>query len=65
MNITVNNKATETQAATLAQLAEELSLPATGIAAAVNNKMIPHPQWTEHPIHEGDSVVIIKAVCGG
>ena len=65
MNITVNNKVTCTSASTLAQLAEELTLPAAGVAVAINNKMIPRTEWNSKSLAEGDSIVIIKAVWGG
>lgn len=65
MNITVNNKPTTTEASTLAQLADALALPAVGVAVAINNKMVPRTEWSSKMLCEGDSVVIIKAVCGG
>lgn len=65
MKIYMNNKEVETQAQTLLQLANEWSLPAQGVAVAVNNRMIPRAQWGETPIAEGASVVVIKAACGG
>lgn len=65
MNITVNNKVTSTSATTLAQLAEELALPVAGVAVAINNKMVPRTEWSSKPLAGGDSIVIIKAVCGG
>ena len=37
MKISINNKATETSATTVNQLAAELHLPAAGVALAVNN----------------------------
>lgn len=65
MKVSVNNKEVETGATTLSQLTEELSLPAQGIAVAVNNRMIPRAEWTNYALSEGMSVVIIKAACGG
>lgn len=65
MKLTVNNKEVDTQATHLLQLAEELSLPAQGIAMAVNNRMVPRTEWKEHILAENDTVVIIKAACGG
>lgn len=65
MKITVNNKELETQAVTLLQLTEELSLPAQGIALAVNNRMIPRTAWADQALTEGAVIVIIKAACGG
>lgn len=65
MNITVNNKAKETQASNLLQLTEELSLPAQGVALAVNNRIIPRSEWVEIPLTEDMNIIIIKAACGG
>ncbi len=65
MKVSVNSKEVETDAATLAQLIEELSLPAQGIAVAVDNRMVPRAEWPAHVLHESLSVVIIKAACGG
>lgn len=65
MNITINNKPTDTQAENLAQLAAELELPQKGVAVAVNNKMIPRTDWEATALAENDNVVIIKAACGG
>lgn len=65
MNITINNKPTDTQAENLAQLAAELELPLKGVAVAINNKMIPRTDWEATALAENDKVVIIKAACGG
>lgn len=65
MNITINNKPTDTQAENLAQLAAELELPLKGVAVAINNKMIPRTDWEATSLAENDNVVIIKAACGG
>ena len=60
MKIKVNNKETElTQGNNVASLAQQ------GVAVALNNRMIPRSQWAEQEIKEGDSLVIIKAACGG
>lgn len=65
MKVSVNNKDVETGATTLSQLTEELSLPAQGIAIAVNNRMVPRTEWTDYTLTEGISIIIIKAACGG
>lgn len=66
MKILVNNKETElTQGNTLADVARQLELPAQGVAIALNNRMISRAQWAEQTIKDGDSLVIIKAACGG
>lgn len=65
MKVTINNKETETQALNVKQLAEELNLPATGVAVAISNTMVPRDEWSETQILEGADIVIIKAFCGG
>lgn len=65
MKIQINNKATETQAKNLQELADELVLPIKGVAVAVANKMVPRTAWEVTELNENDSVVIIKAACGG
>ena len=65
MKVNINNKETETQALNVKQLAEELNLPAKGVAIAISNSMVPRNDWEQTPIVEGADIVIIKAFCGG
>lgn len=65
MTIQINNKATETKARTIAELATELGLPQKGVAIAVTNTMVPREEWKTTALTEGASVVIIKAAFGG
>lgn len=66
MKVTVNSKETEVlDGCTLAQLALSLELPERGVAVAVNNRMIPRTQWESHVLQPNDSLVVIKAACGG
>ena len=65
MKISVNNKEVETRANYLLQLSQQLELPQTGIAVAVNNHMVPRSEWEHFVLHENDELIIIKAVCGG
>lgn len=65
MQVFVNNKEVQTQATHLSQLIEQLGLPAQGVAAAVDNKMIPRTQWGDYALAEGAHVTVIKAACGG
>lgn len=65
MNIYINNKQTETKALNLAELAEELNLPERGVAMAVGTRMVQRAQWGTTTLSEGDSIIIIKAACGG
>lgn len=65
MTIQINNKATETKASNIAELANELGLPQKGVAIAVANTMVPREEWETTALEEGASVVIIKAAFGG
>ena len=65
MKVNINNKQTEIQAATVRQLAQELHLPATGVAIAISNQMVHRDQWEETPVKEGADIIIVKAFCGG
>ena len=65
MKVNINNKETETQALNVKQLAEELNLPAKGVAIAISNSMVLRNDWELTPIAEGADIVIIKAFCGG
>ena len=65
MTIQINNKATETKASNIAELANELGLPQKGVAIAVANTMVPREEWETTALEEGASVVVIKAAFGG
>ena len=65
MKLFFNNKEISTEAQTLRQLAEELSLPDKGVAVAVDNKLVPRTDWDAFLLTEGTHIVVIKAVCGG
>lgn len=65
MKIYINNKPTETSSETLEQLASELNLPDRGVAMAVGTQMVQRTAWAETQLKEEDSVIIIKAACGG
>ena len=65
MRLKVNDKEVETRASNLSLFSQEQDLPTTGIAIAVNNRMVPRSEWDSYTLREGDSILIIKAVCGG
>ena len=66
MKLKVNSKETETKdGSTIPELASQLALPERGVAIAVNNKMIPRTEWNERILQPNDSLVVIKAACGG
>lgn len=65
MKLKVNDQEVESGATTLSLFSLEQNLPATGIAVAVNNRMVPRSEWDSYTLNEGDRILIIKAVCGG
>ena len=65
MKLKVNNQEMETGAITLSQFSQEQNLPTTGIAVAVNQRMVPRTEWDSYILNEGDNIIIIKAICGG
>lgn len=67
MEITVNDKARTFAGDTrpLAEVLELCALPQTGIAVAINNKVVRKAEWPLTTVKDGDSVTVIQAVCGG
>lgn len=65
MKININSKPTDTTATTLGELAQQMALPEKGVAMALGARMVQRAQWAETALNEGDSVIIIKAACGG
>lgn len=46
-------------------LVSQLGLPQGGVAIAVNNRIVKRDEWKSTLLNENDSVIIIKAACGG
>lgn len=65
MKLIVNHQSIDTEAQTLLQLAREHNLPATGVAIAVDNKMITRQKWPEFVLRDGQQITILKAFSGG
>ena len=51
--------------ASLADALATKQLPASGIATAINGKVVPAPLREGKKLEEGDKIVIIKAFYGG
>lgn len=49
----------------LSNLLEHLAISTSGIATAVNNKVISRKEWPHTVLKNGDSIIVINAVCGG
>ena len=49
----------------LKDLVEKSKSPSTGIAIAVNDRIISKTNWTEHLLNSDDNILIIQATQGG
>lgn len=65
MNILVNDRPTEFQGSTVADLVAQLGLPQNGVAVAIGMDIVARAEWAHKAIAEGDKVMIIRAASGG
>jgi sulfur carrier protein len=65
LRIEVNGEAVETNAATLAQLCDELGHGATKIATACNGTFVPAGARPETGLNSGDQIEILAPRQGG
>lgn len=67
MNLVVNGKEIETEAASLKDLAEELGFDRNGkgVAIAVNDDVVPKEEWEDRILSDEDTIEIIRAIRGG
>lgn len=66
MTISVNGEPREVAAGTtLDAVVATLTSAPSGVAAALNETVVPRGQWPATPVGEGDRVEILTAVQGG
>ncbi|MEU4088591.1 sulfur carrier protein ThiS [Streptomyces aureus] len=66
MNIVVNGERRLIAAGTaLEALVATLTASSSGVAAALNETVVPRAQWASTPLAEGDRVEVLTAVQGG
>ncbi|MDE7410465.1 MAG: sulfur carrier protein ThiS [Paramuribaculum sp.] len=66
MQITINDSTvTVPEYCTVAQALQSYNITFSGIAVAVNNKVVPLAKLDTTPLHSGDSIIIIQAFYGG
>ncbi|MEW1754437.1 sulfur carrier protein ThiS [Streptomyces angustmyceticus] len=66
VSVSVNGQAREIPGGlTLDRLVATLSQAPTGVAAAVNDVVVPRAQWAGTPLGDGDRVEVLTAVQGG
>ncbi|MFF8230352.1 sulfur carrier protein ThiS [Streptomyces caelestis] len=66
MNISVNGESRDVRPGTALDLVvRSLTTSPSGVAAALNETVVPRAQWPSTPLSEGDRVEVLTAVQGG
>jgi len=65
ISVVVNEVVREFGGGCLEALLGELSLPAKGIAVAVNGEVVRRVDWAAHRLADGDVVDVLTAAQGG
>ncbi|MBI0294270.1 sulfur carrier protein ThiS [Streptomyces sp. PRKS01-29] len=66
MTVSVNGEPREVpEGTTLDRLVATLTQAPSGVAAAVNETVVPRAQWPATPLGDGDRVEVLTAVQGG
>ncbi|MGC9542946.1 sulfur carrier protein ThiS [Streptomyces ferrugineus] len=66
MNISLNGERREVAPGTALDVAVRMLTAApSGVAAALNETVVPRAQWPSTPLSEGDRVEVLTAVQGG
>lgn len=65
IELAVNGEAKKTEAATVADLLQELGLAGQAVAVEVNRDVVPKKQHSEVKLNDGDTVELVTLVGGG
>lgn len=66
VNVVVNGERRQIAAGTaLDALVKTLTAAPSGVAAALNETVVPRARWSSTPLSEGDRVEVLTAVQGG
>jgi thiamine biosynthesis protein ThiS len=66
MQLTFNDQVIQTNASTLEELLKEQQLSLkTGIAVAVNDRVVQRARWEAEHLSEHDVILVITAAAGG
>jgi sulfur carrier protein len=61
----VNGAEENLVAATIAELLAARGLEMRGIAVALNGQVVPRAAWSATPLHDGDTIELVRAMQGG
>ena len=66
MNLLINSEIKQFSGKNISELMQELQLSTkTGIALAVNEKVIARTEWNKFELSDNDKILLIKATQGG
>lgn len=67
MKLIINgkNKDFDAGAMTVAEAVTACGFPEKGIAVAIDNSIVPRKIWAETQLSDGQTLTVIRAVCGG
>lgn len=66
MRIKLNNETIQIDPTfTLQTLLNEYYVPEAGLAAAINDRVIPHSSWASTVLSEHDEITLFQAIAGG
>ena len=66
MNVTLNGQARRVATGTtLGSLLRELGLSESGVAVALNARVVARSALEDKAVHDGDEIEIVRAVAGG
>jgi sulfur carrier protein len=66
MRAIVNGEEWElTDGSTVGDVLRRLGAPATGIAVACGDEVVPRASWSDTPVRDGDRIEVLTAVQGG
>ncbi|BDH47583.1 sulfur carrier protein ThiS [Salmonella enterica subsp. enterica serovar Choleraesuis] len=49
----------------LSQLLAQLSQPVSGVALAVNDRIVPQNQWANYLLQDNDRILLFQTIAGG
>ena len=66
MKLTVNSEQKDFPGKNISELVLSLNMPSTsGIALAVNERVVPKSEWEKFELKDNDKILLIKATQGG
>jgi sulfur carrier protein len=66
MHILLNDERIECETGIpVAALLSQLDHDKPGVALALNQHILPRSEWAQHPLREGDALLLFQVIAGG